>query len=362
MRVIVLGAAGMLGHEVVRVLAQSGDLEVYGTCRRGVDLPAEYREFATIIEGVDAGDFSQLRATIAELEPDVVINCVGIVSQLDTSKLAVPTITLNSLLPHILEAACEDIGARLVHISTDCVFNGKAAFLRESASTDCLTRKCHAKISPLSSTFAGYLESDAPNATDLYGRSKLLGEVVNSASAVTLRTSIVGWQLGGSAAQTSLIGWFAAHRHEKSLQGYSKAIFSGLSTTLLAEVIRDHVLPANAPLWSGLAQTIESLGANSQDNTQQVKKTFSLEARNSKPTHDVAGIKHQPGLYHVSMAPIDKFTLLTTLAVSAGWDVNLTPNAELRVNKSLDSSRFQTVTGWIPPTWNTVIADLAAQY
>ena len=119
-------------------------------------------------------------------------------------------IPINSLLPHRLARLCELSGARLVHISTDCIFAGDKG---------------------------GYLETDPSDAIDLYGRSKFLGEV-SYRNSVTLRTSIIGHELQSSHG---LINWFLAQ--DKQCKGFSQAIFSGLPTVVLAGIIRDVVIP-----------------------------------------------------------------------------------------------------------------------
>ncbi|MBK5212022.1 MAG: SDR family oxidoreductase [Coriobacteriia bacterium] len=285
MRVLVLGAGGMLGHEAIRVLAP--DFDVWGACRDVNKLPALAVEPGKIISGLDAMHPELIHGILSKVKPDVVINAIGIVKQKDDAKAAIPSITVNSLCPHVLSQACADAGARMIHVSTDCVFSG---------------RTCPE---------GGYRESDTPDAYDLYGRSKMLGEVVDMPNTLTMRTSIIGWQLG---PQTSLIGWFAAHRHEK-LKGYTKAIFSGLTTTALTEVMRDVVFER-----PGLS-----------------------------------------GLYHVSVAPIDKYTLLNSLAKQCGWNVDITPNEDLVVDKTLNSERFQKETGWTPPGWDSMLADIASR-
>jgi len=286
-RVLVLGASGMLGHEVVKVLAP--DFEVFASFRETTDIPDVGLPPAQVLPGLDAFDIETARVAFEASRPDVVFNAVGIIKQFDEAKAAVPSITVNSLWPHQLNALCEQYNARLIHPSTDCVFSGHT----------CPT--------------GGYREDDVPDATDLYGRSKLLGEVTESPSAFTARTSIIGWQIG---LQNSLIGWFAEHRDDPGLKGFRRAVFSGLSTTLLAEVVRDYVF-----------------------------KNPELS-----------------GLYHVSMAPIDKYTLLKKLADACGWLVDLEPVDEPQVDKSLNSTRFQEATGWTPPPWDTVIEDLARSW
>jgi dTDP-4-dehydrorhamnose reductase len=151
-----------------------------------------------------------------------------------------------------------------------------------------------------------------PDAFDLYGRSKLLGEVTDQDHVFTLRTSIIGWQLG---EPTGLVAWFAAHRNEQ-LKGYTKAVFSGLTTRALTEVVRDVVL---------------------------TDATLS-------------------GLWHVSADPIDKHSLLTDLARHLGWNVALNPVDQPAIDRSLDSSRFRERTGWTPSSWDEMLERLAREW
>jgi dTDP-4-dehydrorhamnose reductase len=273
----------MLGHEAVRVLAP--DFEVWGACRHPEMLPDLSVPRERLLGDLDATDKRSAAELVDAVRPDVVLNAVGIVKQRPDAKAAVPSIEVNSLWPHVLAEACERHGARMVHVSTDCVFSGSRG---------------------------GYTEDDAPDAFDMYGRSKLLGEVADRANTVTLRTSIIGWQIG---QPTGLVGWFAAHRREP-LMGFRKAIFSGLTTRALTEVVRDVVLPDSS----------------------------------------------LSGLWHVSAEPIDKHSLLTKLAEELGWEIDITPIDEPVIDRSLDSSRFRERTGWTPPSWGSMLADLAAEY
>jgi dTDP-4-dehydrorhamnose reductase len=222
---------------------------------------------------------------VERVQPDLVINAVGIVKQRPDAKAAIPSIEVNSLWPHVLADACDRCGSRMVHVSTDCVFSGSRG---------------------------GYTESDVPDAFDMYGRSKLLGEVTDRDNTVTLRTSIIGWQLG---LPTGLVGWFAAHRSEP-ISGFARAVFSGLTTRALTETIRDVVVPEEA----------------------------------------------LSGLWHVSVDPIDKHTLLTELASQMGWEIDISPVNEPVIDRSLDSGRFRERTGWTPPSWDSMLEALAGEY
>ena len=218
MRILVLGASGMLGNAMLRVMAETDAHEIWGTARS----ESVKRYFATelserIIVGVDVEHFDTMAALFARVRPEVVINCIGLVRQLSEADDPLQALPINSLLPHRLARLCELIKARLVHVSTDCVFNGRKG---------------------------NYRESDPSDAEDLYGRSKFLGEVAYP-HTITLRTSIIGHEL---ATARSLIGWFLAQQGK--IKGYRRAIFSGLPTVALSRLVRDVVLPR--PELSGL--------------------------------------------------------------------------------------------------------------
>lgn len=273
----------MLGHEAIRVLAP--DFEVWGACRDPRELPDLGIPPKRMLGGLDATSAASAHALLDRVRPDLVVNAAGIVKQRAAAKDPIPSILVNSVWPHLLAEACAAHGARMVHVSTDCVFSGARG---------------------------GYVETDPPDDFELYGRSKLLGEIAARDHVVTLRTSIIGWQLG---EPTGLVGWFAAH-HGEQLKGFRKAIFSGLTTRALTEVVRDVVLP---------------------DSTLA-------------------------GLWHVSAEPIDKYTLLADLARYLNWEVDLKPVDEPVIDRSLDSTRFRERTGWTPPSWNAMLEGLASEF
>ncbi len=211
MKVLVLGASGMLGNAVMRIMSEKEDLEVYGTIRSSNVPKAFPLEIAKkIITSCDVTNHESLIELFNKVRPDVVINCVGLVKQLAMADDPLITLPINAMLPHQLAHICGNYKARLVHISTDCVFSG---------------------------TRGNYKESDISDAQDLYGKSKFIGEV-NYPHTVTLRTSIIGHELQSAH---SLISWFLSQN--KSCKGFRKAIFSGLPTVVLAKIIRDIVLP-----------------------------------------------------------------------------------------------------------------------
>lgn len=214
MRILVLGISGMLGNAVFRLFAASPGFDVIGTVRTGAALRHFREEMRQkILVGLDVDSQDSLLRHLADTRPEVVINCVGLVKQLADSEDPLSAIPMNSLLPHRLARMCRLSGARLIHISTDCVFSG---------------------------TRGRYREEDPSDAKDLYGRSKFLGEVIGP-NAITLRTSIIGHELVSSHG---LVGWFLSQ--ERNVKGYTRAIFSGLPTVELARVMRDVVIPSAA--------------------------------------------------------------------------------------------------------------------
>lgn len=281
MKVLVLGATGMLGNAAMRVFARDAQLEAFGVVRRPVQLPDVPPE--RILQIPDATDMDTIGDILVRLGVQVVLNCVGVVKQLDNADDPLVALPINALLPHRLARLCQATGARLVHVSTDCVFDGRRG---------------------------SYTEEDVANATDLYGRSKLLGEVDYS-NAVTLRTSIVGHELN---SHHGLIDWFLSQRGP--VFGFTRAIFSGLTTLELARVIARHVIP----------------------NT---------------------GMR---GLYHVSADPISKYDLLSIVAGVYENDIEILPRDEPVIDRSLRSDRFRTLTGYTPPDWTSLIRNLRTFY
>lgn len=276
-RILVLGASGMLGNAVIRVFSSSKDFTVFGAARSSSLRQYVSAEFAEkMIFGHDMERQDHLIDLFNIARPDIVINCVGLVKQLADSNDPLRAIPINSILPHRLARLCSLVNARLVHMSTDCVFSGAQG---------------------------GYIETDHPDAEDLYGRSKLMGEV-DYKNAITLRTSIIGHELNGSR---SLINWFL--EQGKQTKGYTNAIFSGLPTVKMAELIRDYVIP-------------------------------------HPELH---------GLYHVSAEPICKYDLLTLVAKIYGKSIEITPDSSLSIDRSLDSSRFQNASGYRPAPWPDLI-------
>lgn len=271
----------MLGNAVLRFFANKTAYEVHGTVRNlsAVTELQNKAPRARLVPGVDVESLDSLTRMFALIQPDIVINCIGIVKQLADANDPLIALPINALLPHRLARLAQVAGARLVHLSTDCVFSGARG---------------------------NYCEGDFPDANDLYGRSKLLGEV-DYPSAITLRTSIIGHEMSGNR---SLIDWFLSQSVE--VHGYTNAIFSGLPTVEIAKIIHDHVIP----------------------NTDLC------------------------GLYHVSADPINKFELLSLVADIYSKKITIRPQHDFVINRSLNSDRFRSATGFQPKPWSDLIQDM----
>jgi len=199
--VIILGTSGMLGHKMLQVLARR--FYTAGTLRKHnqSSILSSYQ----LYENVDARKFSSVLDVLMHFEPDVIVNCIGIVKQLPESNDWDISHAINSEFPHKLDTYAHSHNIKLIHISSDCVFDGKTGF---------------------------YSERDIPNATDIYGRTKFSGEVPNS---LTLRTSIIGREINTCHG---LLEWFLTKRGMK-IQGYKNSVFSGVTTNELSQIVSD---------------------------------------------------------------------------------------------------------------------------
>ena len=280
-RILILGASGMLGSALLRYFSERSDYVVYATIRSDnstLDPLVETRSF-NLIRGFEAGNFEKLVSVFEESQPQIVINCIGIVKQLPISQDAASSIAVNSLFPHYLAKLCKSKESRLIHVSTDCVFSGKTG---------------------------SYTEADIPDARDMYGLSKFMGEVTY-ANTLTLRTSIIGHELNSSR---SLVDWFLAQEGE--VKGFRRAIFSGLPTIEIARVIDAYVIPH----------------------------------------------KHLCGLYHLSANAINKYELLKIIKEVYGKQINIIPDDTVAIDRSLDSSRFINETGYSPKSWPYLVRSM----
>ena len=280
--VLVLGATGMLGHKLMQRWADR--YECTGTVRVPEPAPAlaELLGAERLRGGVDATEPRSVAAAIDAAGAEVVVNCIGVVKQAEAATDPVPSIRINSLFPHEVAALCRERRARLIHVSTDCVFTGSKG---------------------------AYTEDDHPDAEDLYGRSKLLGETPGP-SALTVRTSIIGRELHNDYG---LVEWLISNRGG-AVKGFERAIFSGFTTAALADQLGTLI-----------------------DEGEEIE-----------------------GVWHLSADPIDKNSLLGALNQALGLGIAVTPDDRVALDRSLDSSRLRAAVGLHPPSWPEMVAGMAA--
>jgi dTDP-4-dehydrorhamnose reductase len=280
MRVLILGATGMLGHKLMQIL--SAKFEVIGTIR---DDPRVYSDHPilgrmNLIGNIRADNIGSIRDAVDNTKPDVVINCIGIVKQLPVAQDAITSITVNALFPHQLAKICQSCGIRLIHYSTDCVFSGSKG---------------------------NYHENDVSDASDLYGRTKYLGEI-SYGNCLTLRTSLIGREL---LDNHSLVEWFIS-QNGGTVKGFKKAIFSGLTTKAHGIIL------------------------------SQIISRF----------------PEMQGLWHLSADPISKYDLLTLIKNVYQLDVEIVPDYSVSCDRSLNSTKFRKNTAISIPGWNEMITEM----
>lgn len=281
-KILVLGASGMLGHMLIRVL--SSRHQVVGTTSSIYDKESPLARILSQdnwVDQVDVRNLFTVEEAIRATKPDVVINCVGVIKQKMESRNIMDAILINSLIPHQLANICNQIHSRLIHFSTDCVFDGSPGIKKVN---------------------------DLPNATDLYGTTKRLGEV-DYAPALTLRTGFVGRQLSGFEG---LFEWVRSQRG-KTINGYQNAIYSGFTAMALARIIQ---------------QIIEE--------------------------HDQLS-----GLHQVAGNHINKFDLITKLNEYLDLDLTIIKNTDFMCDRSMDGTEFTKLTNIPIPSWDDMLAEFA---
>jgi dTDP-4-dehydrorhamnose reductase len=275
----------MLGHKLMQVLGATPSLEVHGTVR---SLPSE--EFRSpgveYHAGVDlAGGTASVARVLDAVAPDVIVNAIGAIKQRDLYSDIDRTYFLNGSLPHLLSHLNPNRDGRTIHFSTDCVYTGSRG---------------------------SYLETEAPDATDVYGRSKAIGELTY-APHLTIRTSIIGFEL---SAHLGLVGWLMRQTRGSTIHGYTEAIFSGLPTVELSRTVRDLIVTPS----------------------------------------------QFTGVWHVASQPISKFDLLTRINAALDLGLDIQPSSSVRIDRSLLDVRFRSATGTTTPGWDELTASLRADF
>ena len=280
MKILILGATGMLGHKLMQVLSHQHT--VTGTVRRNTSVNMDYPIFSkmNILGNISADNIETISTAFDKVNPEIIINCIGIVKQLPAAQDPLQSIAINALFPHQLSALCRKNNIRMIHISTDCVFSGKKG---------------------------DYREEDFSDAEDLYGKTKYLGEV-NYPGCLTIRTSIIGREL---ETKHGLIEWFLS-QEGKTVSGYKKAIFSGLTTIALSEIIAE--ILANHP--------------------------------------------HLSGVYQVASEPISKYDLLNLVNKIYGLKIRIDLDETIINNRSLNPEKFRKETNIKIPSWEYMIEEM----
>jgi dTDP-4-dehydrorhamnose reductase len=281
MKILILGGNGMIGHKIFQVLNEDFKNTWVLIRKKKRDLPYVNFFNSNIIEGFELEDDKTLFSFLDNFNPDIIINAVGITIRRGVNEKISKSIFINSLLPNLLEDWVDRMpNKRLIHLSTDCVFNGE---------------------------LGSYNEESIPNATDIYGRTKILGEVKGS-NTITLRSSMIGRELENF---TELFEWVISQKGSR-IKGFNNAIYSGITTIRMARYIK--LIIMNFPKLSGL--------------------------------------------FNVSSEPISKYNLIKLL--NKNFDLNLTIEIEnsYKTNKVLDSGKFFNLISLSPPTWEDLIIEL----
>ena len=282
LKALILGGTGMLGHRLFEELKSRHETRV--TLRRDLSAYRRLNRFTAdnAFGNVDVRDFQSVSAVIDNFRPEVIVNCTGITNKDPAARDCIANLEVNALFPQRLARYCEGRTVKIIHLSTDCVFSGRKG---------------------------GYRETDTADAGDLYGRTKLLGEVTGT-NSLSIRTSMIGLEL---CSKHGLLEWFLAQTGR--VHGYQKAIFSGFTTQELSRIIESIIL-------SG---------------------------------------KKIPSLLHVAGYPISKYDLLFLIKDELGLQIDLVPDSEFRCDRSLDATVFQKTFGYTPPTWPEMIHELCKQ-
>ena len=283
MRIIILGGTGMLGHQLWKYLPSCFP-DTFVTIRYGQGDYGSSNLYQSdrVIENMDVSDLNVLTGVLKAIQPNVILNCIALTPRREGPDNPIPSIFLNALFPHHLVKLAGDTGARVIHFSTDCVFDGVAGHYKDKSLT---------------------------NATDLYGRTKALGEIT-AGHVLTLRSSFIGRELSDGK---ELLEWFLAQQGE--VKGFKNAIYTGLTTLEISRVIE----------------------------------------RLLRRHPDAAG------LYNVSGDPISKYDLLKLIAEKMRPGMKVLPEEQFRCDRSLDSTRFRKEFDYTPPNWETMVEELSRE-
>jgi len=282
MRIIVLGSTGLIGNTITKFFLNQSKYETFGILR---DLEKisffDNRYHKNFIHIDNILDFEKFEKILIKLKPKLIINCLGITNKFlkNNFKSVEESIKINALFPRRLHEICSKIDVRLIHLSTDCVFSGRKG---------------------------SYKEDDIPDPLDIYGRSKLLGEL-NYSNSLTIRKSVIGHEF---LSRNGLLEWFL--NKKETVEGYKNAIFSGLTVLELAKIIDQYIIPN----------------------------------------------KKLSGIIHVAGNPISKYELLHLISIEYQKKINIIPNESLKIDRSLNSKLFNDKTGYQMKDWKELISTM----
>lgn len=263
-RVLLLGATGMLGGYLVKALPEH--FKTYSPKPRNGETFIRPENIGWLSTHLDLSNLKSLDGLLEECAPDVIINCIAVTPNSNAAADPIENINVNSLFPHLIARSASRYACKLIHFSTDGVFSGKRG---------------------------NYAECDLPDPPDIYGRSKLLGEVVGD-NCLSLRTTFYGLSSGNKG----LLDWLFTQRGGH-VKGYKNYIFSGLSMGALASAV---IAIIGKPIFPS-------------------------------------------GLYHLGGPPTSKYDLLTMVSERFRLNITVEPVLTPVANRSLDSSRFWEMIG-----------------
>lgn len=279
-KILILGSTGLLGSNLLKYFSKQENLKCFGTVRKKSDIKKLKNIKNVKFYKINYYNKKSVSMVFNKIKPKIIINCTGVVKQLTHKNKLSEVIWVNSFLPHYLaELASLKQKIRFIHFSTDCVFSGKKG---------------------------RYQETDFPDAQDIYGRSKLLGELTYP-NTLNLRISIIGHEL---KTKYSLLNWFL--NQKKSVKGYKNAIFSGLTSLEIAKILHKYIIPN----------------------------------------------KNLTGTYHLSGKAINKYDLLNLIKTIYKKDIKIKLDKKVKINRSLNSNILQNKIGYKPVSWNKLIKEM----
>ncbi|MDC0863355.1 SDR family oxidoreductase [Candidatus Pelagibacter sp.] len=279
-KILILGSTGLLGSTLLKYFSKKKNFQCFGAIRKDLDIDKLKNIKNIKLYKINYNNKKNILKIFNEIKPDLIINCIGVVKQITHKKKLSEIVKVNSFFPHYLaELISLQKKIRLIHFSTDCVFLGQKG---------------------------NYKEDDLPDAHDIYGRSKLLGEL-SYRNTLTLRTSIIGHEL---ETNYSLLNWFLSQK--KSIEGYKNAFFSGLSALEVANFLDKFIIPN----------------------------------------------KKIEGIFHLSGKVISKYNLLNLIKVVYKKDIKININRKMKIDRSLNSNSLKRITGYKPKSWNKIIKEM----